>query len=353
MSESLPRLQSATLPRDAYIAFPRTAWRRLPMVLRPALAIVGGFAAIALLLAAIYDAPLMLPTERVSVVLGYSAVLPVAVAIVLYLLLRTLPAKLSGRKSDAFNARVVGTDLTLMALFVVATYFHFSVKTWAHVINPALFDAQYYATDQYFQPIIDWMYRVRSALAPLIPSVDLWYQSAFLLMFMTGFCQLSLTRGRYYPHFCIGVLMMMALGALSYLIAPALGPFIYEDGLNAQATEAQAGMLWAHREVAQHGMDWIREYGSGYFTGALAAMPSLHVAHATVMTYFIARSLSVFLPLYLLLCFWVLIESVASRWHYLIDAPAGLALAALVIWLTHKACDSPQQRQGKAVPAVS
>jgi energy-converting hydrogenase Eha subunit B len=37
----------------------------------------------------------------------------------------------------------------------------------------------------------------------------------------------------------------------------------------------------------------------------------------------------------------VLIESVASRWHYLIDLPAGALLAVFIIWLTSRLCPLP------------
>ena len=159
-----------------------------------------------------------------------------------------------------------------------------------------------------------------------------------MLMFITGFCHLSVTRNRYYPQFCLGVLLTLAIGGLSYLIAPAVGPFIYEDGLNPLATEAQAAMYWAHLQAVEHGMPWIREAGPAYFTGGLAAMPSLHIAQALSMTYFVYRAGSPLFVLFLLICFWVTIESVASRWHYIIDLPAGLLLSLLVIWLAHKLC---------------
>jgi energy-converting hydrogenase Eha subunit B len=44
------------------------------------------------------------------------------------------------------------------------------------------------------------------------------------------------------------------------------------------------------------------------------------------------------IPLFVMVTFWVTIESVASRWHYMIDLPAGLLLAVLVIWLTNRLC---------------
>ncbi len=73
-----------------------------------------------------------------------------------------------------------------------------------------------------------------------------------------------------------------------------------------------------------------------YFTGALAAMPSLHVAHTTVITYYIIVSRSSLTPLFVIMWLCILIDSIALRWHYAIDAPFGFALAAFVIWLTNR-----------------
>lgn len=311
----------------------------LPDNLGTAIAIVSAFAFAVLLIAAVFGAPLLFPRERTSAALGINAVLPVALALTAYLVIRAY--KVVAKKIQPTEPpllRVIGVDLTFMSLFVIATYFHFSLKTWVQVINPNLYDDAYFAVDLWLQPVIDVFYWIRINLFALVPNADDWYQAAFLLMFITGFCTFAISRSPAYPKFCIGVLLTMSLGGLSYLIAPALGPFVFEPGLNAKATEAQAGMLWAHKQAVRGGMPWIEAAGPQYFTGALAAMPSLHIAHAVVMTYFAAVARSVLVPLFVLICFWVLIESVASRWHYVIDLPFGLLLAAIVIWLTNCFC---------------
>ncbi|GAB4392457.1 MAG: hypothetical protein Tsb0032_08130 [Kiloniellaceae bacterium] len=320
----------------------------LPNHLGIAISVVAVFSFISLALAALYGAPLSIPRERVSAALGFSAVLPVAIAIGLYVILRT--AKVALGKQDAKTLplfQAIAIDLTLMVLFLVATYFHFSLKTWVQVINPSLYDSFYWEVDRNLQPILDLIYWIRATFFALVPGADALYQGAFLLLFVSGFCSLAITREPVYPRFCVAVLLTMSLGALSYLVAPALGPFIYEDGLNQQATQAQAGMLWAHEQVKLGGMAWIKEAGPSYFTGALAAMPSLHIAHAVVMTAFILRTRSPLVGIFLLICFWVVIESVASRWHYLIDLPAGLLLAFGIIWLTDFLCDSAEKAAAK------
>ncbi len=311
----------------------------LPESLGVAIIVVGLFCLTVLAIALIYGAPLSYPRERISLALGYSAVLPVIAAVVLYVSLRLLRA-LVLRRGDGLGQvfQMVATDLTLMGLFLLATYFHFSLKTWIQLVNPNLYDASYMAVDRAFYPLIELFNWIRSTFFTIVPNTDAWYQGAFLLMFISGFCSLAVTRNPVYSRFCVGVLLTICLGALSYLIAPALGPFLYEQGLNAKATEAQAGMLWAHQQVMRDGMSWIAEAGPDYFTGGLAAMPSLHMTHALVMSWFMIQARSMLIPFFLLICFWVMIESVVSRWHYLIDLPAGALLAVLIIWLTNRLC---------------
>lgn len=320
----------------------RRALRRLlalPECLGIAIAVVGLFSLIVLAIAFAYGAPLSYPRERISLALGYSAILPVTIAVFLYVGLRLVRSLILRRDQGlAQLVPMVATDLTLMGLFVLATYFHFSLKTWVQLVNPNLYDAYYMSVDHSLRPLIDLFYWVRTNYLTALPNTDTWYQTAFLLMFMLGFCSLAVTRNAIYSRFCVGVLLTICLGALSYLIAPALGPFLYEQGLNARATEAQAGMLWAHEQVMREGMPWIAEAGPDYFTGALAAMPSLHITHAIVMTWFIFRARSYLVPIFLMICFWVTIESIASRWHYLIDLPAGALLAVFIIWLTNRLC---------------
>lgn len=348
-SVSLDRFDAAVPPRAAAgRALPKRAlaWLLgLPGHLGPAICVTVLFSLTVLAIAAVFGAPLTVPRERVSAALGLNAVLPVAFAMGLYIVLRAFKAA-TGKADpkDPPLLQSVAVDMTLMVLFLVTTYFHFSLKTWVQVINPNLYDGVYYAVDKELQPILDLFYWIRRNIFELMPRVDAWYQAAFLLMFISGFCHLSVTRNRYYPHFCLGVLLTLSIGGLSYMVAPAIGPFIYEEGLNRQATEAQAAMYRAHKLAVAHGMAWIKEAGPAYFTGGLAAMPSLHIAQAVSMTYFTQRAGSPLFIFFLLICFWVTVESVASRWHYFIDLPVGLALSALVIWLVNRLCrDRTQQ----------
>ena len=125
----------------------------------------------------------------------------------------------------------------------------------------------------------------------------------------------------------------MSLGGFSYLIMPAIGPFIVEPGSQAMTSENQDLMYINYQSVQAHGVQWVNQWGGRYFTGSLAAMPSLHVAHATLMTYYMFKSRASLFPLFPVFWVWIVIESIVLRWHYVVDDIAGFFLAVFIICL--------------------
>ena len=71
----------------------------------------------------------------------------------------------------------------------------------------------------------------------------------------------------------------------------------------------------------------MRANGGTHITVGLAAMPSLHTGGSFLFLLFAWRHARQLLPFYLPLFGFIVIDSVASRWHYLADVPVGLALA--------------------------
>lgn len=67
----------------------------------------------------------------------------------------------------------------------------------------------------------------------------------------------------------------------------------------------------------------------------LAAMPSLHVAHAWVLLYYAWKHLRALGWLYLPCFLFLSSEAVVSRWHYLIDLVPGLIIAWISIRLAN------------------
>jgi hypothetical protein len=67
------------------------------------------------------------------------------------------------------------------------------------------------------------------------------------------------------------------------------------------------------------------------------------------MTYYMLKNRDYMAPLFVLFWLWILVDSVALRWHYAIDAPAGIALCALVIWLTNRLLARSEETQATKV----
>ena len=163
--------------------------------------------------------------------LGVQVVVPIGWAMATYLFVQCYQAlRNKTRWSGREIASNLANDAILIVLFVGANYLHFNLKGWVPLVNPALFDAAYMASDESLRPLIDaftWASNtIRTNLNPELR----WYQFMFLIMFILSFCRFAAIRDAYYPPFAVSMLLMTSLGALSYLIAPALGPFIYEDG---------------------------------------------------------------------------------------------------------------------------
>ena len=310
----------------------------LPLPVRFALLVTASFAAVVIAISAVIGVPFTPPTERVGMATGINSGLPLALGILGYLLAEGV-RRLFGRGAvDRNLGRTLATDFTLLALFMAAFYFHFNLKMWIPLINGTLFDPVYFATDNAVRWLIDGIIAVRLGLARDNVMVDHWYQLLFFASFAISFIYHGVVNRRFFYPYVLAIIVMLCVGGLSYLVAPAVGPFIYEPGVNLIATQAQANMWAAFQQVQLNGAAWIGEHGPSYFTGPLAAMPSLHIGNGLISTYYMVRGRTPLAWVFGALFGWVFIESIAARWHYLIDAPFGLLLAIAVIYLANRVC---------------
>lgn len=297
------------------------------------------FAAVTLLISAAFGLSFVAPTESVSRAIGVHYAIPFAFGVAGYAGIQIFLGYLGLNQASSVPWRhAIMIDSWYLLLFVLVIYLHFHLKMWMPIINPQLHDAAYLAIDRDFSGPIGLLMAVRGFVASFVPAVDALYQAGFLAMFALSLWFHAAGHRRWHHHNMIALLLLEMAGAYSYLIAPAVGPFIFEQGPNAMASAAQHGMLAGFEQVRAQGAAWLAVHGGDYFTGPPAAMPSLHIAGAWIMTYYAIKARLVVAPVMALLLGWIAIESVVSRWHYLIDLPAGLALAAAVIVITNRLC---------------
>lgn len=310
------------------------------LLLYPELLIVLAMLAVTMALATHLGTSLVIPDGRIGYYLGFRYAVPVVLATV-WFSLPFLAYWLAGGTDPLTDMwRELGRNSIYLGAFVVVMWLHFHIKMWVPLINPARFDELYQRTDTAVRPLIDVLIVIRNFIAEHSVAVDLWYLWAFIGMFFASFAYHCVVERRYFRPVLIATLINQSLGALSYLIAPAVGPFVYARGENALATQQQDGMLAAYNQLTTNGAAWLGEHGASYFNAGLAAMPSLHAGAAWVFLWYAYRSRTVLLPVYIILFTWIVMEAMVSKWHYLIDLPAGIVLAALSIWVANRICSA-------------
>ena len=227
------------------------------------------------------------------------------------------------------------TFFIALPCYVVVLFAHFNIKLWIPHINPVLYDGLYWEIDQIFRPLVDVCIFIRENLTAIIPYETNLYMIGYIAMFYGSFSYHALRTPEKFSELVIAALLLQCIGTIGYLVAPAIGPFIYEEGVNPMVTGGQHSMLEFYRHSLAGGSDWLVQNGGRSFTGGLAAMPSLHSAAAFLFLAFAWKHGRILVPLYAFLTAFIFVTAVATRWHYLIDIPFGV----LVAWVSLKGAE--------------
>lgn len=287
--------------------------------------IAGATLAVMFLLSVTFQLPIVSPSENRAAFVGVHYIYPlIGVALL------GITTFLAGKRDVAMSFFIA------LPCYVAILFAHFNIKLWIPHINPVMYDDFYWKTDQMVRPIVDACDYIRENIFIFIPYESNFYMLAFIALFYTSFLYHAIKTPAHFRTLVVAVLLVQSLGALAYLVAPAIGPFIYEAGVDPTITPGQLGMLEFYRNSVAEGPAWIARHGSTHFTVGLAAMPSLHAAGAFLFFLFAWKHGRILLPLYSIILFFILMTSVASRWHYVIDVPVGIALALLCLWLAER-----------------
>lgn len=220
--------------------------------------------------------------------------------------------------------------------YVTILFAHFNIKLWIPHINPTLYDSFYWKTDQAMRPVVDACMYIRENLFGFIAFESNFYMTSFICLFYGSFLYHAIKTPSHFRTLVVSVLLLQSLGAMAYLVAPAIGPFIYERGIDPIVLPGQNIMFDFYRASIVGGREWLAHNGSSHFTAGLAAMPSLHAAGAFLFFIFAWKHGRILLPLYSIILFFILVTSIATRWHYVIDLPVGIALAYGCLWLAER-----------------
>jgi hypothetical protein len=289
----------------------------------PELVLAFSFLLVATVLAWRFDLPFVIPASDALEFTGMSYGVPLSLIAVLGLYLIVTKQV---RRLIYYGLAAIAYGVILIA--------HFNVKLWMSLINPTSWDDFYWTTDQALRPLVDAAFAVHRGADMILPVGEHLYLFAFLAMFAGSIIVHSAQCFIVFRKVIFTAMLVHVLGALSYLVMPAVGPFLYEQGVNALETARQVHMYGGYQALVAGGRPWIASEGSQYMFAAVAAMPSLHVASSAVFVYFAWKHVRWLGVVYLPLFTFIIFEAVATRWHYWIDVAAGLALTALAIAIT-------------------
>lgn len=273
--------------------------------------------------------PVVLPTVNEAGSFSVQYIFPLLVSLFIQTILWLL-LTLFKKSAPELNAKKIMLSLFYIPFIFVTLFLHFNFKSWMPLIHPVTYDSLYYR--------IDHITPVASAVSLLGKMIDFNQSGAFLYfflffsMFVISFVAHSIfdTLANF-RKVVVGTCLILLLGGVSYWIAPAVGPFIFEPSRLSEFSAVQNGMYAAYLEILKTG-----KIPGGYFGEAPAAMPSLHIANSLFFLLSAKRSLPRLAFAYLPVFLFIVIIASASKWHYLIDLVFGAVLSVFVYWLVNK-----------------
>lgn len=293
-----------------------TLRRSLP----PEVTITLAFLGFTLLLSLVIDMPFSLPTTQSAAFVGIHYLYPL-IAIGLWAVYVVHQRKQS-----------VGTVfLVALPCYAIVLLCHFNLKLWIYHVNPASWDAYYWWTDQQLRPLVDGAMALRLLLADLVPLDSNFYMLGFIALFYLSFGYHAAKTPEAFHELVLAALLLQIFGSIAYFVAPAIGPFLYEAGVEPPATGSQQYMLAVLEANKAGGAEWLQQHGGAQLTAGLAAMPSLHAGGSLLFLIYAWRTarglLWIMVPLFAFISF----DAIANRWHYVIDLPVGWAVAAAAV----------------------
>lgn len=231
--------------------------------------------------------------------------------------------------------------LVPVACYALILLLHFNVKLWLPHLRTVTYDDLFWSIDTQLHGVVQACMTIREWLAPVVPYEANAYMVVYIGAFYAGLVGQAKMAPGHVRELVVACMLMQIFGTIGYLAFPAIGPFIHEVGVNPLVTKQQIGMWEFCRQSVESGPGWVRLHGSEAFTAGLAAMPSLHVSGMVLFFLNACRRKPVLAPVFGVLMVYIMIASVANRWHYLADLPAGVLTAMLSLWLAPRLLARP------------
>jgi hypothetical protein len=281
----------------------------------------------------LFDYPALIPSVHGGEILfllgntkNYGVIL--LVSIVVFVLVTFVRSLIRRESMHKYAYVEIVTFLRMLVNLIIAVYLMLCFKWWAH-LHGSLYDEKYYAVDTYFGSLKHSFFVIDKWLK--IPHE--YYFQLFFYMFLAGYAICVSFNIRLFVRMVTANIAVALFGGMAYMIAPAYGPLFFEISTDPVIGHTQGLMLKVTQAFRDSGGT---KFDPMFFEGVLGAMPSLHIAHATVIAVYSWRLNYINGLCFLALTSYIAIYAVVTRFHYIIDLQFGLLLAAFSIIITEK-----------------
>lgn len=305
----------------------------------------GCFVAIGMMV--VSDCPLLLPapemgevTQMLTVTQKYSTL--IGSIFCLYFLGVVSMGLIKGSLSIARLLCDVCIFLRLLICLAFGIYLMQSFKWWSQM-QTVLYDDFYWQIDTLLYPVKAFILSSEEWLK----TPQIWYFYGFSYFFMIPYLVSILIIPDMFLKLMSANIAVMILGGIAYGIAPANGPLVYGLASDPLMAETQQHMLDATKLFR----DSQFKFSPADFDAVLGAMPSLHVAHITAIVMVIFGYSRIIAMLCIPPLLFIFAYSIVTHFHYLIDIPAGLALAFISVRLIGIKYPSDAEKEEVYLPA--
>jgi len=238
--------------------------------------------------------------------------------------------------------RALRLCISLVFLFVAYS----NLKAAVPLLRPGLYDHLLYRLDRMLFFGFDPLKFVGSLRIPWL--VTLMQRSYYFLFFFILFGlsgSLFFRSSRYMAKVLLAFALVYAVGLVGYYLVPSVGPAFYNATSGFFRHTAHSTLkMWlynAYVEFCRH----PHTAPIAPFSG-LAAFPSLHLAQMAVFLYYLWECEKWLVALLALPALLLSVATVYLGWHYVVDLPAGLLVAAVAVGLAeriHRAWPQPMR----------
>ena len=280
----------------------------------------------------------ILETVRQSFQVFWRFLLLAIVTVVLSVILRPL---LSRKRRGEWSALVRNSKLTdfqfwsdlvrITLALITASLFHFLLKSSIYLINPRTWDPQLMRLDRAvhfgISPSLFLLELFKSPVA--YRAIDFYYATLYGVIVVTYPSIFAAVAGKQLRRaFATAFVLVMILGWIGYATLPSWGPVFIQPQEFQTSLRYMPMTVRIQSQLFEETSSLVRNPlgGRRIVYGGIAAFPSLHVAILTLFALVSRRISKGWFKVNVLLILFMILGSVVTGYHYLIDAYAGLVL---------------------------